>query len=81
MVRCNDVSQLEVHLSYDFTNNEWNRLPEAEIIMITEEMACYKRSRTNRYVDDTRSVPVENLLQPSYHLVATQYVSGFFPFF
>ena len=27
MVQYNYVSQLEVHLSYDFTNDEWHRLP------------------------------------------------------
>ena len=37
MVQCNDVSQLEVHPSYDFTDDECHRLTDTEIINITEE--------------------------------------------
>ena len=47
---------MEVHPSYDFTNNEWHSLPDAEIISITEERSRYKISRTNRYGGDTRSL-------------------------
>ena len=53
MLRCNYGSQLEVHPSYDFTNDEWNILPEVEIISIIEEREWYKILRTNRYGGDT----------------------------
>ena len=36
MLRYKYESQLDVHPSYDFTNDDCHRLPEAEIIRITE---------------------------------------------
>ena len=36
MVHCNDGTQIEVHLAYDFTTDEWFRIPEAERIRIRE---------------------------------------------
>ena len=58
---CNDGSQLEVHLSYDFNDDGWHMLPEAEIIGIRERRKQYKRSRTNRYGGDTRSVSISEI--------------------
>ena len=52
---------MEVRPSYDFTNDEWHRLPEEEIIRITEEMARYKISCTSRYGFDTVSVSMSEI--------------------
>ena len=71
MVRCNDRSQLEVHLSYDSTNNEWHRLPEAKIISIIEESSWYKRSRTNRFGGDTSSVAISEITTSNANYVNT----------
>ena len=46
-VQCNDGTQIEVHPAYDFTTDEWFRLPEAERIIIREEKTRYKRSHGN----------------------------------
>ena len=51
MVRCSDGTEIEVHPAYDFTDDEWFRLPEAERSRITDERTRYKRARTNRYAD------------------------------
>ena len=37
MVQCHDGTQIEVHPAYDFTSDEWQRLPEAERSRIREE--------------------------------------------
>ena len=49
---------MEFHPSYEFTNNEWNRLTELERLKITEERERYKISHTDRYGGDTRSVAI-----------------------
>ena len=59
MVRCSDGTQIEVHAAYDFTNDEWFRLPETERIRIADERARYKRARTNNY--DQASVGVSEV--------------------
>ena len=58
MAQFNDGPQLEVHLAYYFTNNEWHRLPNVEIIRIVDERERYKISRTTRYGGDTSSVEI-----------------------
>ena len=45
MVQCHDGTQIEAHPVYDFTSDEWQRLPEAERSRIREERTRYKRSR------------------------------------
>ena len=52
MVQCNNGTQIEVHLAYEFTTDKWFRLTEAERISIREESTFYKRSRGN----DNRTV-------------------------
>ena len=47
MVQCNIGMQIEVDPAYDFTTDEWFRLPEAENIRIREERTRYKRSCGN----------------------------------
>ena len=47
MVHCNNYMQIEVHPDYDFTTDEWFRLPEAEMIKIREESTQYKMSLEN----------------------------------
>ena len=47
MVQCNDGMQIVVHPAYDFTADEWFRLPEAKNIWIRGERTQYKRSRRN----------------------------------
>ena len=47
MVQCNDGMHIEVHPDYDFTIDEWFRLPEAERTSIREESTRYKISRGN----------------------------------
>ena len=60
--------------SYYFTDNECHRLPEAEIIRITEEMKRYKISCTNRYADDTRSVAMSEITTANENDVNTMHV-------
>ena len=43
---------IEVHPSYEFTDEEWHNLPFAERDRITDERARYKRYRTNRSLDN-----------------------------
>ena len=45
MVRCTDGSEMEVHPAYQFNDQEWNLLPEAERNRIIDERAAYKRRR------------------------------------
>ena len=47
LVQCKDGTQIEVHPAYDFTTNDWFRIPEEESIRIREERKRYKRSRGN----------------------------------
>ena len=49
MVKCNDVNQMELHPSYQFTDSQWGILPEAENKRIINECAQYKRSRQGGY--------------------------------
>ena len=74
MVRCNDGSQFQVHPSYEFTNNEWHRLTEAERIIITEERENYKRSRTKRYGGDTISLELSEITTSNTNDVITVHI-------
>ena len=74
MVKCNDVPQLEVHPSYEFTKDECHRLPEAEIIRITEERSHYKIPCTNRYGGDTSSVAMSETTTANENDVNTVHV-------
>ena len=47
MVQCNNGTQIEVNPAYDFTKDEWFRLPEAEMIRIREERKRQKISCGN----------------------------------
>ena len=49
MVKCNDVNQMELHPSYQFTDSQWGILPEAKNTRIINESAQYKRSRQGGY--------------------------------
>ena len=53
-VRGNDGTQIEVHPSYSFTDQEWQNIPYAEQTRIHNERADYKRRR--RSVGDGRSI-------------------------
>ena len=65
---------MEVQPSYEFTNNEWNRLPEAERISITEEKERCKRSLTNRYGSDTSSLAMSEIKTANANDVNTVHV-------
>jgi uncharacterized membrane protein YgcG len=53
MIRCTDGSEMEVHPAYQFTDQEWNLLPEAERTCIIDERNAYKRKRQG---NDDRSL-------------------------
>ena len=67
MVQCNDGMHIEVHPDYDFTIDEWFRLPEAERTSIREESTRYKISRGNddrTVVSKITTVGVQDEIRP-----------------
>ena len=61
MVQCNDGTHIEVHCAYEFTTDEWFRLPEAERIRIREERTQYNRSRGNGYRIVVRKITTDGV--------------------
>ena len=61
MVKYNGGMHIEVHPAYDFTTDDWFRLPEAEKIRIREEKTRYKRSRGNDDKTVVRKITTDGL--------------------